>query len=84
MAPGLAAQMPDVDPRAAPSELDRTRSSGASWGTVGLATLAAAVLLLLVEGIRAPRPDLVAVATVCLLLGGLAWASRHHITRSLP
>ena len=83
MAPGLAAQMPDAHPRTAPSDRP-IPARHARWGLAGLAALAGAVLLLLVEGLRAARPDLVAVAAVCLVLGGLAWASRHHITRSLP
>jgi hypothetical protein len=55
------------------------------WRLVaGLASFGTAILLLLVEGVRTTRFDLLAMAATCLILGSLAWISRHHMKRSVP
>jgi hypothetical protein len=62
-----------------------SRWAGIHWRAVaGLASFAAAILVLAAEGIRASRADLVVVAGVCLVLGSLAWVSRNQMQRSVP
>ncbi|MEK6974897.1 MAG: hypothetical protein AABY18_00980 [Candidatus Thermoplasmatota archaeon] len=55
------------------------------WRLVaGLASFSTAILLLVIEGVRTTRFDLLAIAATCLALGGLAWVSRHNMKRSVP
>ena len=57
----------------------------ARWAAVhwlvlaGFASFGAAILLLVVEGVRTTRLDLLAIAGTCLLLAATAWISRHHM-----
>ncbi|MFA5943889.1 MAG: hypothetical protein WC876_05420 [Candidatus Thermoplasmatota archaeon] len=59
--------------------------AGVHWRLIaGLASFGTAALLLLVAGVRATRFDLLAIAATCLVLGSLAWVSRHNMKRSVP
>jgi hypothetical protein len=78
MVPGLAPGMTD-----APAGMGR-RWAEIHWRAVaGLAALGTGVLLLLVEGLRTTRLDLLLVAGACILLGWLAWSSRNQTKRSV-
>lgn len=55
------------------------------WRAItGLASFAAAILLLVLEGVRTTRFDLLAIAATCLVLAGFAWIFRRQMNRSVP